>query len=90
MASRSGKLYDKSPKLERDGEGKVGISKPTAADKESAGIGEPTPVEQVGAMHERHASEMKDMHKRHFKEMKKLYAGSEGDLPAPAGEIEKE
>lgn len=80
--AKSDKLYNKSPKIERDSEsGKVGIKKPTKADAEDMGIegnelpgaGDGMPVitheEAMDAMHDRHINEMKDMHKRHAKEV---------------------
>lgn len=78
--SKSDKLYSKSPKIEKDSEGKPGIKKPTEADAEDMGIGgddvegnqTQMPV-QVEQMHGRHSKEAKDMHARHEGEMKDMH-----------------
>lgn len=66
--------------MERDGEGKTSIKKPSKADGENMGIeghdmpgaGDGMPV-QVEEMHDRHMTEMKDMHKRHEDEHKDMH-----------------
>lgn len=81
---KSDKLYSRSPKIERDGDGKVGIKKPAPADEEDMGLkgdamGEGDPdemalsAEQLDATHDRHQKEMKDMHKRHEDETKDMH-----------------
>lgn len=90
--AKSSKLYNKSPTISRDEDGKTGISRPTTADGENMGTeGNPLPgsgeempihIKQFKDMHERHLQEAKDMHKRHEKEHEKLtadHAGLMGD-----------
>lgn len=77
--SKSSKMYEKSPSIKKNEEGKPGISAPTQADAEDMGVaGNPLPgsegedniaVQQVSETHKRHAVEMKDMHKRHVDEV---------------------
>lgn len=99
--AKSEKLYSKSPELKRGEDGKVGISKPDAADKTDMGLegnplpqdsesdaGMPVQVKQVSDMHERHIQEMKDMHKRHQKEHEKLAADHSGTGEALTGDVE--
>ena len=90
--ARSDKLYDKSPKIERDGDGKVGIMKPTKADAVDAGIdGMKVPVEHLAEMYDRHSSEHRSMTRRHLKEVKGHFAKMSGkDMPEAADDIEKE
>lgn len=95
--ARSDKLYKDSPKMERDGDGKMGVKKPSEATAEDTGVTEPVPTEQLKEMFARHHSERHDMDKRHLKEIKKHHAkmggkddGEEGEeLPEPAKKIEK-
>lgn len=93
--AKSDKLYSKSPKIERDDKGKVGIKKPSKADKEDMGLEDnagadtkpsemPIQVHQsydevISDMHNRHQSELKDMHKRHFAEMETIKSKLSGD-----------
>lgn len=85
--AKSDKLYSKSPKIEKDGDGKPGISKPTEADAEDMGIGgdnlqgdqDQMPV-QVEQMHKRHSTEVKDMHKRHEDEAKDVHKRHQKEL----------
>lgn len=71
------KLYDKSPSIKKDEDGKPGIQKPTKATGEDIGTeGNPLPgsdgkmpIDTHQAEHEelakRHVKELEDMHKRH-------------------------
>lgn len=76
---KSDKLYSKSPKIEKDGDGKPGIKRPTEADAEDMGVGGDNtqgqqvqmPI-QVEQMHDRHSKEVKDMHARHEGEHKDM------------------
>lgn len=84
--SKSDKLYNKSPTIKRDSDGKPGVQKPTKADATSAGLAGKTgvdgtdgemPVEakqtsDMEQMHDRHMQEVKDMHKRHISDMEHL------------------
>lgn len=90
--AKSDKLYSKSPKIEKDGDGKPGISKPKEADAEDMGIGgddtegnqTQMPV-QVEQMHKRHSTEIKDMHKRHQDETKDAHKRHEKELKKAMG-----
>lgn len=102
--AKSDKLYKDSPKIEKDGDGKPGIKKPSKADGENMGIegnpqpgagdGMPVPVdEKMEEMHGRHTREMKDMHKRHedeHKDMNKRHMKEAGKLSGTPGEDIKE
>lgn len=101
--AKSDKMYSKSPKIEKDSEGKVGIKKPTEANAEDMGVsGNPLPGsdgkmpieihEKTQDMVERHAAEISDLHKRHAKEFKKLHGDKEEDKLAgtPGKAIEKD
>lgn len=81
---KSDKLYSRSPKIERDGDGKVGIKKPAPADEVDMGLkgesdveGNPEEMalsaEQMDNTHSRHQKEMKDMHKRQEDETKDMH-----------------
>lgn len=82
MAKHS-KLYDKSPKLERNEEGDVAVSK--GGDKAGAGkdgssaeddgeVKSTDPHEEERtSMHKRHQEEQKAMHDRHQKDMKEMH-----------------
>lgn len=62
--SKSGKLYDRSPELARDEDGKVSVKKPEKANETK---GDP----KEGQMQEhivRHANERREMKHRHIKE----------------------
>lgn len=85
--SRSEKLYKDSPKVGRNKDGDVGISRSSEATGEDigtegsplpgAGDGMPVAVEQ---MHDRHSTEMKDMHKRHEDEHKDMHKRHEKEI----------
>jgi len=72
------KLYNKSPTVKKDADGKPGVHKPTKADGEDMGTeGNPIPgsdgempiqEKQLHDMHDRHHKEMKSMHERHGSE----------------------
>lgn len=100
--SKHDKLYKDSPKIEKDGEGKASLKKPSKADGENMGIegsplegaGDGMPVdEKMDEMHGRHSREMKDMHKRHedeHKDMNKRHMKEAGKLAGTPGEDIKE
>lgn len=79
--SKSDKMYNKSPTINKDADGKPtkGISKPTQADAVDMGVagdnaaGDPSEmpvdVKNMDDMNMRHATELKDMHSRHEKEL---------------------
>lgn len=72
------KLYNKSPTVKKDADGKPGVHKPTpAADEDMGTEGNPNPgggdgmpihEKQLHEMHDRHGKEMKSMHERHHSE----------------------
>ena len=78
--AKSSKLYKDSPTIEKDGEGRASIKKPSKADGEDMGTqgnpqegaGDGVPV-QTKEMHDRHMQEMKDMHERHEGEHKDMH-----------------
>ena len=91
MAKHS-KLYDKSPKLERNDEGDVAVNK--GGEKAGAGkdgssaeddgeVKDPHEEERT-SMHKRHQEEQKAMHDRHAKDLKEMHtrhsAKTGGDL----------
>lgn len=82
--ARSDKLYGDSPKMERDGDGKVAVKK-GAASKEK-------PKSDMANMHDRHARETNEAHKRHEDEIKALHARHEKEAaamppPGDAGQV---
>lgn len=66
MASKHGKLYEKSPKLERDEDGEVQVK------KSSEEMDGETSSDEMTRMNDRHMTEVKDMHKRHENEHKDM------------------
>lgn len=69
--SKSDKMYAKSPKIEKDKDGKPGIKKPEKADAEDMGVSDNTNEMPVDA----HEQERQSMHKRHEEELKSLQDG---------------
>lgn len=83
--AKSDKMYEKSPKIEKDEKGKPGIKKPSKADAEGMGI-EGSPLKGAGdgmpvdihekermSMHKRHQEETQAMHDRHEKDLKEMH-----------------
>lgn len=85
MADKSSKMYDKSPSIKKDKDGKAKVDKPSKASMTDAGLeGNPLPgsdgtmpVDQHEAervsMHKRHEEEQKSMHDRHVKDLKEMH-----------------
>lgn len=98
--AKSDKMYSKSPKLERNEKGDVGIKKPTQADGENMGVsgddeqGNPASMpihpEQVDEMQKRHMKEMKDTHARHEGEIKDMHKRHHKEVGKLTGEKDKE
>lgn len=90
-------LYDKSPKLERNDDGAVAVSKggdkadsgsdgSSAADDGEVKNTDPH-VEERKSMHKRHEEEQKSMHERHEKDMKDMHK-RHSEVKEPTGETE--
>jgi len=86
MAKHS-KLYDKSPKLERNEDGDVAVNK--GGDKAAAGadgssaeddgeVKNSPQEDERSSMHKRHQEEQKGMHSRHEKDMKEMHSRHAG------------
>lgn len=77
------KLYNKSPTVKKDADGKPGVHKPSHATGEDiqtegnpvpgAGDGMPIQEKQLHEMHERHHKEVKSMHERHGSEQTDMH-----------------
>lgn len=98
--ARHTKLYDKSPKAERDEDGNMKVKKAEEKAEENqdsgAGPGEDgsgadmvnTKEPQMKEMHDRHINEMKDMHDRHEKEHKDMHKRHQKEVKKFHGEGE--
>lgn len=82
---KSEKLYKNSPKVEKDKDGKPGISKPKPQDKDATATGG-APLEGGGdgmpldiheqehtSMYKRHQEELSSMSDRHLKDVKEMH-----------------
>lgn len=79
MANKHTKLYDKSPKAERDEDGNMKVKKAEADENKESGAGEGEDGSQADManapmkeMHDRHVKEHSDMGKRHVEEHKQM------------------
>lgn len=98
--SKSNKMYSKSPKIEKDKDGKPGIKKPGPDEKEATeaggseleGAGDGMPVDvhekERASMMKRHEEELVSMHSRHSKDMKEMHKRHQEVLPAEGENIE--
>lgn len=80
---KSKKLYGKSPKIEKDKDGKASMAKePSEAEGESMGTeGNPLPgSEGKMPVHASHEAERKSMHKRHEEEQHAMHERHEKDM----------
>lgn len=75
MASRSEKMYSKSPKIEKDADGKAKVTKGGEAEggKEAAEVNSGTQNVQALDLHQKHAEARMDMHHKHEKEYLDMY-----------------
>lgn len=94
MAGKSDRMYSKSPKIEKDKDGKPGIKKPKGDEADQAGTegagsalegaGNGTPVDvkqqEVMSMHQRHEEEQKALHEVHEKGKKDMHDRHEKDM----------
>lgn len=78
--SKSDKMYSKSPKIEKDENGKASIKKPSEADAEDMAVEDnpkemPVDVQEIERhdMAKKHVQELKDMHKRHSDDFEKMH-----------------
>jgi hypothetical protein len=92
--SKSDKMYSKSPKIEKDKDGKPGIKKPKGDEADQAqtegskdtleGAGDGLPVDpkmqEVVSMHQRHEEEQKALHEVHEKGKKDMHDRHEKDM----------
>ena len=79
--TKHSKLYDKSPKLERNEDGDVAVKKSGAGpgeDGSSAEMDKDPHEEERSSMHKRHQEEQKAMHDRHAKDMKEMHKRHSG------------
>lgn len=101
--SKHSKLYEKSPKLERneDGDMEVKAGKDETIGEDGSSAEDDGEVkskdpheEERKAMHKRHEEEQKAMHERHHKDMKEMHKRHEASGDKTGGEeiskIEKE
>ena len=89
------KLYNKSPTVKKDADGKPGVHKPSKSDSEGMGTsGNPLPgsegempveTKQMHDMHERHGKEMKSMHERHSSEQSDMHKRHQDEHKKLAG-----
>lgn len=97
--AKAEKLYNKSPSIAKDEDGKPGIKRPTEADGVDMGTeGNPLPNsdgkmpievhQRMSEMLERHQNELKDMQKRHSKEADKMVPKEDKLAGTPGKEIE--
>ena len=82
MATKHSKLYDKSPKLERNEEGdmevnkggdKAGPGKDGSSAEDDGEVKNDPHEEERNSMHKRHQEEQKAMHDRHQKDLKESH-----------------
>lgn len=83
--AKSDKMYSKSPKIEKNKDGKPGITRPKPADEEAtetggatlegAGDGMPLDIHEKerSSMQKRHEEELVSMHSRHAKDLKEMH-----------------
>lgn len=83
--AKSEKLYKNSPKMEKDKDGKPGITKPKPQDKEATATGgaplegaeDGMPVDiheqEHASMYKRHLEEIGATHERHLKDIKEMH-----------------
>lgn len=96
-------MYSKTPKIEKNADGKPGITRPKGDEADKAGTegagstlenaGEGIPVDihekERSSMHKRHEEEQKAMHSRHDKDLKDMHSRHESvPLPAAGENIE--
>ena len=99
MAKHS-KLYDKSPKLERNEDGdvevnkgdkKAGPGKDGSSAEDGGEVKSSDPHEEErNSMHKRHQEEQKAMHGRHEKDMKEMHARHEATGEALINKTEED
>jgi len=88
MAKHS-KLYDRSPKLERDEDGEIGIKKEgkektvgedgSSAEDDGEVKNSDPHEEERKSLHKRHEEELSAMHDRHRKDLKEMHQRHEAD-----------
>lgn len=91
--SKHTKLYDKSPKMERDEDGDMKVKKADENKESGGGPGEDGSEAdmantQMPEMHDRHMKEMKDMHGRHEDEHKDMHKRHQKEAKKLAGDKE--
>lgn len=97
--AKHGKLYENSPKLERDEDGEVSVKKKASPGEDGSNAEDGGEVKNEDpheaerkAMHKRHEEEQSSMHERHrkdLKEMHKRHEGSKEKEKTGEGQIEK-